>query len=455
MAEHDTIEGGGPTTENTRRCSTVVGLHWGDEGKGKLVDLLAKEHDAVVRFNGGANAGHSIQIGDERFALHLMPSGVLHPGKRLVIGNGVVVDPEQLLAEIDGLGARNVDTSGLVVSSRAHVVLPYHKDEDGLREAMLQGRAESAKQKQGEIGTTRRGIGPSYAEKTNRSLAVRVGDLLRPEVLREKVAASCEIRHAMFAEFASTDGVPAEALDAEAITERMLAAGQRLRDRITDTVYLLHEMVQRGQRLLFEGANATLLDVDHGTFPFVTSSSTCALGIGPGTGVPPTCLDRVIGVMKAYCTRVGAGPFPTELENATGDAIRERGREYGTTTGRPRRVGWLDLVATRYAAMVNGCTGLAVTMLDVLSGFDELLVCTEYEIDGVKTDRFPADAEALRSVRPIYTRMDGFSGDLSLARSVGELPARARAYLELIEQHAGVPVDIVSVGPERAQTIGL
>jgi adenylosuccinate synthase len=455
--------GSGMTPESTEKgdprrelCTAVVGLQWGDEGKGKLVDILASENDVVVRYNGGANAGHSVVVGGERFALHLVPSGILSPGALSVIGNGVVVDPVRLLEEIDGLEARGIDTSGIRVSDRAHVVLDYHKSEDGLREELL--KAGQAGERVGtgasqEIGTTRRGIGPCYADKVTRATGVRVGDLLRPDELRKKVEMACRMKQALFEGLASSAGVTWEAFDADAVVASALAHGERLRDRITDTTYLLHDALADGKRVLFEGANATLLDVDHGTYPFVTSSNSCVLGAGPGSGVPGHLLGRVVGVMKAYSTRVGGGPMPTELPDATGSRIRERGREFGTTTGRPRRVGWLDLVALRYACMVNGVTELAIMLLDVLAGFDELRVCTAYEIDGQRTDRFTPDSADLARATPVYEAIEGFGEEITGVTELGDLPAGARAYVARIESHLGVPVRWISVGPDRAQTI--
>lgn len=424
--------------------TAVVGLQWGDEGKGKLVDRLAGEHDATVRFNGGANAGHSVVVGGKRYALHLMPSGVLAPGGLGVIGNGVVVDPAALISEIDGLSAQGVDTSRLVVSDRAHVVLPYHKIEDELREAFLSG---------GAIGTTKRGIGPAYADKVQRAAGVRMGDLVRPDVLREKITLACRIKNVAIKEMGERAGVETTALDPEAITSEGLAWGERLAPMIDDTVYLLNAMIEDGKRLLFEGANATLLDVDHGTYPFVTSSNSSALGISAGTGVPARAIGRVIGVMKSYSTRVGSGPMPTELLDVTGDTIRDRGNEYGTTTGRPRRVGWLDLVAARYTAMINGVDEIALTLLDVLSGFDELRVCTAYETPDGRTDRFLPDGWRLVEATPVYESVPGFGEDLTGCRSMDELPGEARAYVERIESYVGVPVRSIGVGPDREQTI--
>lgn len=436
-------------------CTAIVGLQWGDEGKGKAVDRLAAEHDVVVRFNGGANAGHSVVVNGTRFSLHLIPSGILHPGKLAVIGNGVVVDAEKLLQELDGLTARGVDVSGLVVSDRAHVVVAYHKAEDALREELLQASI-GAEGSGGEIGTTKRGIGPAYADKLQRSTAIRVGDLLKPEILREKVNRACLFKNGMLSGMSERAGKSDfVAFDPAVVTRDLLALGERLRPRIKDTTYLLHDLMKQGKRVLFEGANATLLDVDHGTFPFVTASSTTALGIGPGTGVSERRIGTVLGVMKAYSTRVGRGPLPTELLDDTGNRIRERGREYGTTTGRPRRVGWLDLVAVKYSAMVNDITGIVLTMLDVLDGIEEIKVCTQYKVRGVLTDRFIADGPELAAAEPVYTTFKGFKGDLAGVRKKGDLPEAARKYLDFIQNYVGVPIVMAGVGPGREQTIDM
>ncbi len=435
----------------TRLSTAVVGLQWGDEGKGKVVDLLTPGFDAVVRYNGGANAGHSVVVKGERYALHLVPSGILYPGKLSIIGNGVVVDPQVLLNELDGLAARSVDVSGLVLSDRAHVVMPYHKAEDVAREEMraFTGAASLHNTDSHQaIGTTKRGIGPCYADKAYRSTAVRVGDLLRPDSLIKKLEPTCFIKNAMLKGL----GSPASFTPQE-MHDWALPLGQRLRTNIRDTTYLLHDMLAAGKHLLFEGANAAMLDVDHGTHPFVTSSSTTVLGIPSGTGIPGSRIGDVIGVVKAYSTRVGNGPLPTEQINPTGDRIRERGREYGTTTGRPRRVGWLDLVAVRYSAMLNGTTKLAIMLLDVLSGIDELKVCTAYRIDGVQTDRFVPDAEVLDRAEPVYSIVQGFGEDITGAKRRSDLPVGARAYIDLIEQSVGIPAGVISIGPDRAQTI--
>ncbi len=439
-----------PLSNVRSRTLAVVGLQWGDEGKGKIVDHLAEEFDAVVRYNGGANAGHSVVINGQRFALHLIPAGILTPGKLAVIGNGVVVDPEALLREIEGLSSRGVDTSGLVISDRAHVVMPYHQAEDGLREDILKRAAEDEEfgdaSKVSHIGTTRRGIGPCYAEKVQRSSAVRMGDLADAEVLTSKVELACRMKRAALGEA----GVN---MDPKPLVAKALEQGAKLGPRVRDTTYLLHDLLSQGKNVLFEGANGSLLDVDHGTYPFVTGSSCTSAGISPGTGVPPGIVQNVLGIMKAYSTRVGAGPMPTELNDDIAHGIRERGREYGTTTGRPRRVGWLDLVAVKYSCMINGATGIAVTLLDVLSGIDELRICIGYEINGKASDRFSADGLTLAKAKPVYTSMPGFKEDIAGCRSIEQIPAAARAYLDFVATFTGVPIAMVSVGPGREQTI--
>ncbi|MEM9373227.1 MAG: adenylosuccinate synthase [Planctomycetota bacterium] len=439
------------------RHAAVIGLQWGDEGKGKLVDRLAGEtgsFDAVVRYNGGANAGHSVVVGGQRYALHLVPSGILARGSLAVIGNGVVVDPERLIEELDGLAARGVDVTQMVLSSRAHVVMPYHKAEDGLREELLQATPVDAASPSGNvvaaIGTTRRGIGPAYADKVQRATAIRVGDMLRPELLRSKLDMICSMKNAVFR--ALHPDRP-EVFDAGAIAEWMGELGERLRPMIKDTTYLLSDLDRAGKTILFEGANATMLDVDHGTFPYVTSSNASSLGIGPGTGLPPQKVGRIIGVVKAYSTRVGGGPMPTELQDGTADRIRDRGREFGTTTGRPRRVGWIDLVALRYAALVSGATEIGLTLLDVLAGFDELRLCTAYRTSDGTTDRFLPDGFELAEATPVYETMPGFSDEITGVRSFDELPAPAMRYVERIESFIGVPIRTIGVGPDREQTI--
>lgn len=441
--------------QNPVHAAAVVGLQWGDEGKGKLVDLLAGKYRAVVRYNGGANAGHSVVVGGERYSLHLVPSGILSPSCEAVIGNGVVVDPLRLLEEIQTLKSRGVDTKRLVISDRAHVVMPYHKAEDAAREELLSATTESVaddstKKVISAIGTTKRGIGPAYADKINRSTAIRIGDLVRPDVLRTKLDMICGLKNAILGAIV---GEGFEPFNAEEIATQMIECGKELAPMIKDTAYLLDDLRKEGQPILFEGANATMLDVDHGTYPFVTSSNSSALGIGPGSGVPPQCIDQIIGVVKAYSTRVGGGPMPTELFDSIGDGIRERGREFGTTTGRPRRVGWLDLVAVKYSAMISGATELCITLLDVLAGEPELKIATAYSIDGKTTERFIPDGHTLEHAEPVLESMLGFSEDITAARTFDELPTNAKAYIHRIEEFVGVPVRTISVGPDREQTI--
>ena len=423
--------------------TAIVGLQWGDEGKGKFVDVLAAEHDVVVRFNGGANAGHTIVVEGEKLALHLMPSAVLNPNCELVIANGTVIDPNILVKEIDLVEARGLSLEGRFhVSSRAHVVLPWHSLLDGAAEARLSDRGEA-------IGTTKRGIGPAYADKIGRSMAVRMGDLLDAEYLKAHLEKIAPLRLEEL-KVAGNDS----AIDTEALLADLLALGERLRPYITDTTWLLHDRVQENRSLLFEGANACLLDVDHGTFPYVTSSNASALGISPGTGLPAKSLGRVVGVVKAYSTRVGGGPFPTELNDAIGDRIRDRGHEYGTTTGRPRRCGWIDLVALRYAAMVCGADSLAITLLDVLSGFDEIKLCTAYKTaSGDIVDRFPPDARLLEGCTPVYESHAGWAEEIDQCQSISELPPACQSYLQSLQTHLGVPIEFVSVGPDRRQTM--
>jgi len=430
--------------------TAVVGLQWGDEGKGKIVDLLTARHDFIVRYNGGANAGHTVQVGDERYPLHLVPSGILYPEKVCVIGNGVVLDPEKLLDEISKLRARGVTVGdNLRISSRAHVVMPYHKEQDAALEEYLEGFARNEEGNLS-IGTTRRGIGPAYSDKIQRSTSIRMADLLDPDYLRRRLRVICRLRSAELEAL----GVRTKPLDPDALAEQYAAFGESLRPHVVDTTYLLHDAWRSGRSILFEGANACLLDIDHGTYPYVTSSNCSTLGIPAGTGLPGSCISRVLGIMKAYSTRVGAGPFPTELPNETGEYIRSRGREYGTTTGRPRRCGWLDLVAVRYSAMVCGATGIACTLFDVLSGLPELRICTAYRLrDGRTTDRFFPDARLLEGVEPVYETLGGWNEPIREAADRSALPANAKRYLDRVEQITGLPIEMVGVGPERAQTL--
>ena len=428
----------------------VVGLQWGDEGKGKIVDVLCEQYDVIVRYNGGANAGHTVIIGDQKYALHLLPSGILSPGKLSVIGNGVVIDPAKLLEEIDGLATRGVEVGdNLRISDRAHLVMPYHKLQDALMEAALSAARGDGKK----IGTTGRGIGPAYADKASRSTAFRVGELYDADHFREKMAYVATIKNAMLKALAQVAGAEFEPINPDQLAEQYLEFGQILQPHVCDTTKLLHDQMAAGKHLLFEGANACMLDIDHGTYPFVTSSNCSSLGIYPGSGVPGGRIGRLVGIVKAYTTRVGGGPFPTELDDAVGQKMRDQGHEYGTTTGRPRRCGWQDLMVLNYSAQICGATELAIMKLDVLAGLDTLRLCTGYEVDGKKLDCFPADASVLERVTPIYEDMEGFGEDVTKCRSFGELPAAAQRYIERIEAFAGVPVSTISVGPERTQTL--
>ncbi len=419
--------------------TSVVGLQWGDEGKGKIVDLLSEGFDMAVRWNGGSNAGHSVQVGANKYAFHLIPSAILRPHCTSVLANGVVIDPVQLISEIDGLVERGVAIGGnLKISPQAHVVMPYHAMQDQLAENKLGEK---------KIGTTARGIGPCYADKASRHLAVRVADLIDATRLRERLEHIVPEKNAIFSALFSC-----APLQWEPIFKQYYPCGQRLKPHVCNTTALVHKAMAAGRRVLFEGANAALLDLDHGTFPFVTSSN-CGTGLCAGTGVPPQMIEQVLGVVKAYSSRVGGGPFPTEQDNAIGEKIRQRGREFGTTTGRPRRCGWLDLVALRYSASLTGATGLCVMLLDVLSTFDELQVCTGYQMGIATITDFPADAQELARVKPIYKTLPGWADDLRTVRHAKALPAAARAYIELIEEQVGVPVKMISVGPGRDETL--
>ncbi|HEG42910.1 MAG TPA: adenylosuccinate synthase [Phycisphaerales bacterium] len=418
----------------------VVGLQWGDEGKGKVVDILAEQSDVVVRYGGGANAGHTVIIGDERFALHIMPSGAVRKGMTCVIGNGVVVDPAILIGEIDGLNARGISLEGrLLISENAHVVLDYHKAEDMLREESL------GKNK---IGTTARGIGPCYADKTGRSYAVRMADFRDMDSLRDRLARIVDYKNKIFSALYEADPI-----NSDEIFEKCKVYKERLGGFITNTTRYLHESIAANKNILFEGAQGALLDLDHGTFPFVTSSNASALGMGPGCGVPAQKVDRFVGLVKAYATRVGAGPFPSEQDNDIGDLIREKGHEYGTTTGRPRRCGWFDAVAVKYTAAIGGITEIAMMHLDTLRGMKKLKVCKAYKIDGVETTFFPSDANELAKAECVYETVDGWDEDLSEITNYDQFPATVHSYVKLIEDLAGVPITILGVGPKRSQAI--
>ena len=430
--------------------TAVVGLQWGDEGKGKIVDLLTADHDYIVRYNGGANAGHTVVVAGKKYALHLIPSGILSPEKNCVIGNGVVVDPEKLLEEIDSLEKRGVMiASNLKISDRAHVVMPYHKEHDARSNRCSPRRRARWTRTSPSERPNAASDRPMPTRYIVRLPSKRMGDLLDPDHLRSKLQVICAIRTRELDALDSTR--PA---GSRCATTSLLEMGERLKPHIDDTVYTLHEAIRNDKTILFEGANACLLDIDHGTFPYVTSSNCSTLGIPSGTGIPGRHIDQVVGIMKAYTTRVGEGPFPTEELSETGDRIRERGNEYGTTTGRPRRCGWLDLVAVRYSAMICGTTSLACMLLDVLSTFDELKICIGYRLpDGTVTDRFIPDAHRLPQVTPVYETMPGWSEEITEVTDRTDLPPQARHYLERIEAITGLPIDIVSVGPDRAQTV--
>ncbi|MEN6425293.1 MAG: adenylosuccinate synthase [Phycisphaerales bacterium] len=418
----------------------VVGLQWGDEGKGKVVDILAEDSEVVVRYGGGSNAGHTVVIGDSRFALHLLPSGAIREGTLCVIANAVVVDPAVLIGEIDGLAQRGISLAGrLFISENAHVVLDYHKREDQLREESL------GKQK---IGTTVRGIGPCFADKVGRSYAVRMSDFRDLKALAAKLKTILEYKNKLFGALYG-----AEPMNVDAVIESCKSYAQRLLPCTTDTTELLHTAIGEGKSILFEGAQGSLLDLDHGTFPYVTSSNCSSLGLPSGCGVPARMVNKYIGVAKVYTTRVGAGPFPTELDNEIGQYIREKGHEYGTTTGRPRRCGWFDAVAAAYSIRIGSVDAMALMHLDTLTGLKQLQVCRAYEIDGRETTFFPANIDRLAKARPVYETLPGWEDDLSDATCFEDLPAAAQAYVRRIEQIAGRPAEMIGVGPKRSQTI--
>ena len=420
--------------------TVLIGAQWGDEGKGKIIDVLTERVDWVVRYQGGNNAGHTVEIGADKYVLHLVPSGILHAGKKCVIGNGLVVDPVALTKELRGVAERGVDPSGrFFISDRAHVVLPYHRLIDEYREKKPATGSF--------IGTTKRGIGPTYGDKASRT-GLRMGDLLDPSaetMIRDRVAANNRILAAL--------GAPS--INPDETVKATMEAVCYLAPFITDTIPMLHAACRRGESILFEGAQGTMLDIDYGTYPFVTSSSATAGGACTGSGVPPNKINRVLGVVKAYTTRVGEGPFPSELNDATGEALRKAGHEFGATTGRPRRCGWFDAVVARYAAMVNGIDAWAVTKLDVLDGFETIRICVAYECDGQRIDHVPANVRMLERCRPVYEDMPGWNCSTQHVTSWQQLPAKAQAYLRRLEQITGVPMHILSVGPQRERTIML
>ncbi|MCT6849477.1 MAG: adenylosuccinate synthase [Staphylococcus epidermidis] len=415
----------------------VVGTQWGDEGKGKITDFLAEQADVIARFSGGNNAGHTIQFGGETYKLHLVPSGIFYKDKLAVIGNGVVVDPVALLKELDGLNERGISTDNLRISNRAQVILPYH---------LAQDEYEERRRGDNKIGTTKKGIGPAYVDKAQR-IGIRMADLLEKETFERRLKENIEYKNAYF------KGMFNETCPTfDEIFDEYYAAGQRLKDYVTDTAKILDDAKVADEKVLFEGAQGVMLDIDHGTYPFVTSSNPVAGNVTVGTGVGPTSVSKVIGVCKSYTSRVGDGPFPTELFDEDGHHIREVGREYGTTTGRPRRVGWFDSVVLRHSRRVSGITDLSINSIDVLTGLDTVKICTAYELDGEKITEYPANLDQLRRCKPIFEELPGWTEDIPGCRSLDELPENARNYLERISELCGVHISIFSVGPDREQT---
>jgi adenylosuccinate synthase len=424
----------------------VVGAQWGDEGKGKIVDFLAEEADVVVRFQGGNNAGHSVKIGEELFKLHHLPSGVLRPRKMAVIANGVVIDPGVLLEEIDNLKSRGKGVKNLRISDRAHVIMPYHKLLDGAEERLKKGDR---------VGTTGRGIGPAYSDKVSR-LGIRMADLIDQDLLEEKISFLVPLKNKIIAALGTTSDI-----DEKKVLAEYREYGRLLRPFVTDTGGLVADAVSAGKRVLFEGAQGTMLDIEHGTYPFVTSSTTVSANAASGSGIPPTALNDVYGVVKAYTTRVGEGPFPTELLDETGELIAEKGGEFGTTTGRTRRCGWLDMVILKHSNALNGFTGLALTKIDVLGGFDELKVCTHYSLDGRRKSRIPADLRLLNRCEPMYRKFNGWDEiepsrmDRILKSGFAALPTEMKDYIRFIEKETGVRVALLGLGRRRAETLDL
>ena len=421
------------------KTAVLVGAQWGDEGKGKIVDVLAANYSIVARYAGGHNAGHTVIISGQKFVLQLVPCGVLRPDRKSVIGNGVVLDPVAFLSEVEALRKLGLNVDGrLFVSNRAHVILPYHR--------MIELAAENAPGRV-KIGTTSRGIGPAYEDKMGRR-GLRVGDLLDHALLRTHIENACRekntIAHALF---------NSEPLDADRMFAEYKGVAEQIAPFVADTAVLLNQALGRGESILFEGAQGTLLDIDHGTYPFVTSSSATAGGASTGTGVPPTAIGQVIGVTKAYCTRVGSGPFPTEALDASGEELRARGNEYGAVTGRPRRCGWIDLPLLRYAAMINGIAWLVVTKLDVLDNLEQIPVCIGYKINGKQSAEIPAEACGYERIEPVYTQVTGWRKNTSKITSFEKLPAKARDYLEFLERETGTRIGMVSTGPDRDQTM--
>jgi adenylosuccinate synthase len=418
----------------------LLGAQWGDEGKGKATDLLGDKVKYVVRYQGGNNAGHTVVIGKEKYALHLLPSGILTPSCIPVIGNGVVIDPAVLLEEIRGLNERGVDTSKLKISTNAHLITPYHRTIDKVSERFL-GKSK--------IGTTGRGIGPAYADKINR-IGIRIQDLFDPSILRQKLEGALRDKNQVLIKVFNRKGI-----EVDDVLNEYLGYAEILKPYVTDTSLLLNQALDKGEVVLLEGSQGTLLDVDHGTYPFVTSSNPTAGGASTGSGIGPTKISRVIGIVKAYTTRVGSGPFPTELFDEDGEKLRTIGGEFGVTTGRSRRTGWYDALIARYAVRVNGLTDFFLTKLDVLTGWEKIPVCVAYEIDGKRVDELPASQTDFHHAKPIYEFLPGWSEDISNAKELKDLPANARAYVKYLEEISGAPMSAIGVGPGREQTIAV
>ncbi|WP_055586320.1 adenylosuccinate synthase [Peterkaempfera griseoplana] len=416
----------------------LVGAQWGDEGKGKATDLLGGSVDYVVRYQGGNNAGHTVVVGDQKYALHLLPSGILSPNCTPVIGNGVVIDPGVLLSELSGLQERGIDTSKLLISGNAHLITPYHRTLDKVSERFLGKRR---------IGTTGRGIGPAYADKINR-VGIRVQDLFDESILRQKVEAALDDKNQILVKLYNRRAMPADL-----VVQEYLGYAEKIRPFLADTTLVLNQALDAGKVVLLEGGQGTLLDVDHGTYPFVTSSNPTSGGACTGSGIGPTRIDRVIGILKAYTTRVGSGPFPTELFDADGEALRRIGGERGVTTGRDRRCGWFDAVIARYATRVNGLTDFFLTKLDVLTGWEQIPVCVAYEIDGRRVEELPYNQSDFHHAKPVYEMLPGWSEDITKAKTFSDLPKNAQAYVKALEEMSGAPISAVGVGPGRTETI--
>ncbi|AKL97343.1 adenylosuccinate synthetase PurA [Clostridium aceticum] len=416
----------------------VIGAQWGDEGKGKIIDYLAGKAKVVVRAQGGNNAGHTVIVEDKKYAFHLLPSGVLYKDKLNIIGNGVVFDPEGFLKEVEILEAQGIDTSNIRIDERVHVIFPYHKKLDALEE---EARGED------QIGTTKKGIGPCYMDKIERS-GIRLGEMIDKEIFKDRLFRQVERKNEIIEKIYGSQG-----FDQSVIYETYCEYAEKLKQYVADTTILVHEAMSAGEKVLFEGAQGTLLDIDLGTYPYVTSSHPTSGGFCIGAGIGPNKLQEIIGVVKAYTTRVGLGPFPTELDNEVGDLIRVKGNEFGTTTGRPRRCGWFDGVMVKYTTRINGLTSISLMLLDVLSGFEKIKICTGYEIDGKVTEHFPANLKALGKSKPVYEELDGWEEDITKVERYEDLPENAKKYIARIEEYVGLPVKIVSVGPKRNQTI--